>query len=124
MHELAIADSVVRIASAHAAGRKVCRVCLKVGHLRQVVPSALEFSFALVAEGTELEGAELQMEVVPAGGRCRACGFDGPLPELPLQCGRCGGFDVEVLRGEELSVDALEIEDDVLISSGGKVDGD
>ena len=106
---------MVRIASAHAAGRKVCRVELKVGRLRQVVPSSLEFAF---------EGAELAMEVVPAGGRCRACGFDGPLPELPLCCGRCGGFDVEVLRGEELLVDALEIEDDVLISSGGKVDGD
>jgi len=72
MHELAIADSVVRIACAHAAGRRVARVELKVGWLRQVVPSALEFSFGLVAEGTELEGAELVIEVVPAGGRCRA----------------------------------------------------
>ena len=42
MHELAIADSVVRIACAHAAGRKVAKVELKVGHLRQVVPFALE----------------------------------------------------------------------------------
>ena len=124
MHELAIADSVVRIASAHAHGRRVARVELKVGRLRQVVPSSLEFAFALLTEGTGLEGAELAMEVVPAGGRCRACGFDGPLPELPLRCGACGSFDVEVLRGEELLVDALEIEDDVLISSGGKADGD
>ena len=83
------------------------------------MPSALEFSFGLVAEGTELEGAELVMEVVPAGGRCRACGFDGPLPEFPLRCRACGAFDVEVLRGEELLVDALEIEEEALISNGG-----
>ena len=124
MHELAIADAVVRIASAHAVGRKVGKVELKVGYLRQVVPSALEFSFALVAEGTELEGAELSMEVVPAGGRCRACGFDGPLPQFPLQCQSCGGFDVEVLRGEELLVDALEIEEEALIGNGGMGCGD
>jgi hydrogenase nickel incorporation protein HypA/HybF len=124
VHELAIADSVVRIACAHAAGRRVSKVELKVGHLRQVVPSALEFAFGLVAEGTELEGAELAMENVPAGGRCRSCGADGPLPEFPLRCQSCGGFDVEVLRGEELLVDALEIEDEALIGNGGMGCGD
>ena len=124
MHELAIADSVVRIACAHAAGRRVSKVELKVGHLRQVVPSALEFAFDLVAEGTEIEGAELVMETVPAGGRCRSCGADGPLPEFPLRCRSCGGFDVEVLRGEELLVDALEIEDEALIGNGGMGCGD
>src|SRR3954454_3780014 len=124
MHELAIADFVVRISSAHAAGRKVCKVDLRVGHLRQVVPSALEFSFGLVAEGTELEGAELAIEVVPAGGRCRTCGSDGPLPQFPLQCRACGGFDVEVLRGEELLVDALEIQEEALIGNGGIARGD
>ena len=57
MHELAIAQSVVAIADRHADGRRVASVQLKVGHLRQVVPSALTFAFELVAEGTALEGA-------------------------------------------------------------------
>jgi hydrogenase nickel incorporation protein HypA/HybF len=123
MHELAIADSVVRIACAHASGRRVTKVQLKVGHLRQVVPSALEFSFGLVAEGTEIEGAELSMEVVPAAGRCRGCGADTSLPEFPLRCARCGGFDVDVLQGEELLVDSLEIEEP-LVTNGGLGSGD
>jgi hydrogenase nickel incorporation protein HypA/HybF len=118
MHELSIADSVVRIACAHARGRRVRTVELKVGHLRQVVPSALEFAFGLVAEGTELQGAELVMEVVPAAGRCRACGGESALPAFPLQCSHCGSFDVDVLRGEELLVDALELEDAVLTNGG------
>ena len=50
MHELSIAESIVRIADAHAAGRRVTKVEVKVGHLRQVVPSALEFAFELVAQ--------------------------------------------------------------------------
>jgi hydrogenase nickel incorporation protein HypA/HybF len=117
MHELSIAESVVDIAVRHAAGRPVAAVELKVGHLRQVVPSALEFAFELVAQGTVLEGAELRMEVVPAAGRCRGCGADTELPRFPLVCRSCGGFDVEVRRGEELRVDSLEIEE--LARTGG-----
>ncbi len=111
MHELAIADSVVQIASRHADGRQVTKVCLKVGHLRQVVPSALAFSFELVAQGTPVEGAELEMEEVPVTGKCSGCGAESQLTEFPLQCAACGSFDLEVLQGEELYVESLELEE-------------
>jgi len=111
MHELAIAESVVEIASRHGDGRRVARVELKVGHLRQVVPSVLSFAFELLAAGTTLEGAELAIEDVPAAGACRSCGRRTPLPGFPLACAHCGGFDVEVTQGEELLVDALDLEE-------------
>ena len=123
MHELSIAEGVVEVALRHAGGRRVAAVELKVGHLRQVVPSALEFAFELVSEGTLLEGAELRMEEVPAAGRCRSCGMDTPLPELPLCCRRCGSGDVEIRRGEELLVDALELEEENLLVRSGGSDG-
>jgi hydrogenase nickel incorporation protein HypA/HybF len=119
MHELSIADSVVGIVERNARGRRVSAVELRVGHLRQVVPSALEFAFQLVSEGTVAEGAELRMEEVPAAGDCRGCGSETPLPEFPLTCRHCGGFDVEVTRGEELSVDSLELEEQAMATSGG-----
>ena len=112
MHELAIAESVVQIASRHANGRRVTKVQLKVGHLRQVVPSALSFSFELVAQDTPVEGALLEMEVVPAVGLCRDCGTEGWLEGFPLHCRECGGFDLRVLRGEELFVEFLELEEE------------
>jgi hydrogenase nickel incorporation protein HypA/HybF len=119
VHELSIAESVVRIASAHAAGRPVTKVELRVGHLRQVVPSALELAFELVAHGTPVEGAELVQEVVPATGRCRTCGAEGEQRGFPLRCARCGGLDVEVTGGEELLVDSLELEETELATIGG-----
>jgi hydrogenase nickel incorporation protein HypA/HybF len=111
VHELAIAESVVRIAERHADGRRVTKLYLKVGHLRQVVPSALAFGFELVAQETSVEGAELVLEVVPATGKCRACGSESRLESFPLQCKACGGFDLEIVAGEELYVESLEMED-------------
>jgi hydrogenase nickel incorporation protein HypA/HybF len=111
LHELSIAESIVQIASRHANGRRVTKVKVEIGHLRQVVPSALAFSFELVAEGTPVERAELEMEEIPAIGRCRECGVESQLRNFPLQCGGCGGFDLEILRGEELLVQSLELEE-------------
>jgi hydrogenase nickel incorporation protein HypA/HybF len=124
MHELSIAEAIVAIAERHADGRRVARVEVQVGHLRQVVPSALEFAFQLVAEGTVLEGAELELTDVPAQGRCRGCGAESVLHDFPLHCSACGGFDLELLRGEELLVDALELDDEALTAKGGTVHGD
>jgi hydrogenase nickel incorporation protein HypA/HybF len=111
MHELAIAQAIVQIAGDHAGDRRVAKVEVRVGRLRQVVPAALEFSFGLVAEGTAVEGADLAIEEVPAAGRCRGCGAESELDAFPLRCAACGGLDLELLRGEELLVDALELED-------------
>jgi hydrogenase nickel incorporation protein HypA/HybF len=110
MHELSIADAIVTIASRHAAGRKVARVEVKVGHLRQVVPDSLTFAFELITAGTELEGAELALEEVPARVHCK-CEAETTLTEFPAHCGACGGFDVEVTAGEELLVVSIEVED-------------
>jgi hydrogenase nickel incorporation protein HypA/HybF len=59
MHELSIAEAIVDVAVRHAAGRRVTKVEVSVGALRQVVPDALDFAFGLVARGTALDGAEL-----------------------------------------------------------------
>lgn len=112
MHELSIADSIVRIVCNHAGSRRVTKVEVKIGHLRQVVPSALAFSFELVAAGTVVEGAELAIEDVPVEVLCSICGQTTRSQDFPLSCGECGNLHVEVLRGEEMLVDSLEVDDD------------
>jgi len=120
MHELAIAESIVSVAARHARERPVARVNVRVGALRQVVPSALEFSFELVAAGTAVEGAELGLEHVPAEGCCRACGAESVMTGFPLSCPACGGLDVEVVAGEELLVDSLDLEETLPTSGGAR----
>ena len=118
MHELSIAEAIVAVAERHAAGRAVHAVEVRVGHLRQVMPGALEFAFELTAKGTCLDGAELRIERVPAAGRCRDCGAETVLEGFPLTCGACGGLNVEVTAGEELLVDSLELEETMTTTGG------
>jgi len=118
MHELSIAQAVVDIAVRHAGSSRVTCVSLRVGHLRQIVPSALEFSFELCAQGTAAEGATLEWKEVPAAVTCRSCGADSEPSDFPLICGGCGGLDIEVVRGEELLVESLELEGELMTSGG------
>jgi hydrogenase nickel incorporation protein HypA/HybF len=120
MHELSIADAVRAIAERHAGGRRVEKVELRIGHLRQVVPASLEFAWELVTQGTTLDGAELAIEYVPATASCRSCGTGTVLQAFPARCRACGSLDVDLEGGDELLVDALELEDeDALTRSGG-----
>jgi hydrogenase nickel incorporation protein HypA/HybF len=112
MHELSIAQAIADVAARHADGRRVVRVEVRVGHLRQVVPDSLDFAFGLVTQGTALHGAELAITQVGAAGRCRECGAESVMEGFPLCCARCGCLDVEVLAGGELLVDALELEEE------------
>jgi hydrogenase nickel incorporation protein HypA/HybF len=112
MHELSLASSIADIVQRHARGRRVTRVEVAVGHLRQAAPSALSFGFELVTMGTPLEGAELHIRQVPVRGRCRHCGEEVEPEAWPLACPVCASFELAITGGEELYVEALEVDDE------------
>lgn len=112
MHELSIAGAIVEIATGAAGGRRVRKVEVKVGYLRQVVVASLAFSFELVARDTLAEGAELAIEQVPARVRCDVCASETELDRFPLRCGGCGSLTVDVIGGQELEVEWVELDDD------------
>lgn len=66
MHELGITRNIVAIVGEAARGRRVTRITLEVGALAGVAPGAIEFCFDVVARGTSIEGAVL--EIVPRAG--------------------------------------------------------
>ena len=49
MHELSICSAIASTAAKHAEGRPVSQVTVQIGHLRQVVPDALQFSWEVVS---------------------------------------------------------------------------
>jgi hydrogenase nickel incorporation protein HypA/HybF len=116
---LSISSAVVNTAVKHAGGRRVTVVNLRVGALRQVVPSSLAFYFGIVARDTVCEDAELDLELIDALLRCPECGREwDPAPEPALdivipvfRCPGCESAGAETLAGDELEVDSIEVED-------------
>ena len=108
VHELAIAESVVSTVLAHTSGHVVTLVRVRVGGLTAVVPDALTFCFELATAGTSLEGATLEIELLPGRARCRSCHDEFGLADAVLLCA-CGSADVEVLAGRELDVRSVEV---------------
>jgi hydrogenase nickel incorporation protein HypA/HybF len=110
MHELAITQGVVDAVTERTGTAPVAIVRVRVGRLAGVVPEAMRFCFELVAAGTPLDGAALEIEQPEGRGRCRTCGVEFVLADLVLLCG-CGSADVEVLAGRELSVVSVVLGD-------------
>ena len=76
---------------------RVSRVVVRVGHLRQVVPDAMTFSWEMLTADTELEGAALEIEHVPADRRVRGLRDVTTGSTVPVMaCGSCGSGDVEL----------------------------
>lgn len=108
MHELSICTSIARIVDQHADGRSVACVHLRVGHLRQVVPDTLRYSWEVVVDGTALAGSVLDIDHVPAVIECRACSERTELALPVFRCA-CGSTDVAVVSGDELLVTSLDL---------------
>ncbi|MCW2929551.1 MAG: hydrogenase expression/synthesis HypA [Actinomycetia bacterium] len=110
MHELSICGAIADIVSRRAGGRPVRVINVRVGQLRQVVPDTLAYCWELLSADTSLDGSRLAIERVPARLRCRGCGSEAEIGDLPVFiCASCGGTDTQVVAGEELLITSLDL---------------
>ena len=116
MHELSIALSIVEVASEEAQRHNAARVSavhLRLGALSGVVKDALLFSWDLACSDSPLAGCRLEIEEIPIEVWCPNCRQTRTIEgDLDLRCLACGGSSIEVRRGRELEVSALELDED------------
>lgn len=108
MHELAITESVVDAVTARLPGQRVTCVRLEIGALSGIVAESVRFCFDLVTEGTNLEGAALEIAQPRAHCRCRSCGREFE-PDGPITLCSCGSAEVTVLTGQELKITSVQV---------------
>lgn len=114
MHELAVAQEILALVQRHvpeAQAPQVRAVRVRIGALAGIVPDSLEFCFSAVVAGTAWEQAMLVMEHVAAAARCRSCNTEFPTEVPGAGCPACGSRVVRMVRGQELHVDCVDLDD-------------
>lgn len=133
MHELALADSVVK-AALHAADEagigRISRIVVKVGELQQIEKDLFEFSLTTVIPANETRLAETAFDVAEEAVRfeCRSCGtgygrseanLAGEdrgeaihfIPELShafARCPSCHSPDFDITQGRGITLERIE----------------
>jgi len=108
VHELAITEGVIDAVTGRLPGARITCVRLEIGALSGVVADSVRFCFDLVTEGTDLQGARLEI-TEPAGRcKCRICGSEFE-PDGPILLCPCGSPDISVLTGQDLKITSVMV---------------
>ena len=113
MHELAITQSMIDLIDREAKDKgfqKVLAIRLRVGEYSGLVPECLLEFFPIAAKGSIAEGAELEIQSLPAAFRCLDCGYEGPVERKAACCPTCGSTAIRMTAGREFCVDSLKVE--------------
>ncbi len=124
MHELAVAQALVEQVDAvidqHHAHHdndasssdawRATSIRVRIGPLAGVVPELLATAFPLAAAGSRMEHAELEFTHVPIQVHCQTCGLDTEAAMNRLVCGACGDWHTQVISGDELLLESVELE--------------
>jgi hydrogenase nickel incorporation protein HypA/HybF len=120
VHELAVAQALVEqvntVIDQHGAAQASV-IRLRIGPLAGVVPELLASAFPLAAAGSRMEHAELEFAHAPIRVRCRTCGAETEAAMNRLTCGDCGDWHTQILSGDELLLESVELINDTPLHS-------
>jgi hydrogenase nickel incorporation protein HypA/HybF len=113
MHEMSLAQNVVKIAeetAARAGHGRVTAVWVEIGALSAVEPEALRFCFDAAARDSLADGARLEIVPVAGAGWCLPCGRTVAIGALYDACPECGRHQVQPTAGTDMRVKEIEVE--------------
>jgi hydrogenase nickel incorporation protein HypA/HybF len=115
VHEVAIVDALIEqveeeVRRAGATGR-VTRLELSIGRLSGVSADSVRFALELLAPGTLVESAQVDIHQPKALCCCEACGERTEIDALDCRCPRCASGDITIEGGREMILESIELED-------------
>jgi hydrogenase nickel incorporation protein HypA/HybF len=113
MHEASIAIDLLQLVQEQAELHKaktVTRVVVRLGMLSSVIPESLYFAWKGARENTIAEFSFLEIHTVPATAICPTHGTVTLNLQRGIRCPICDAPTPQIITGEELELDSLELE--------------
>lgn len=108
MHEMSLTESLVELIENEREKQgfsRVHAVKVTVGALGHVEPDAVRFCFDAVSRGTIVEGARLDIRIVPGDAWCLDCAKAVRVADRMAVCPECGHQHLQVTGGDDLRLD-------------------
>ncbi len=113
MHEMSIAQALLKTVLHEAANRqlgRITRIVVRIGPFSGIMTEALHFGFEAIRRDTPLAATTLAIEEAAAQARCQNCDHAFDLYEPVFSCPRCGSDRLTINGGDDLHIAYLEVE--------------
>ena len=113
MHERAVTESILEIASRHAKQSGASRITdlyLVVGDLSSIVDDSVQFYWDLVSENTPAQGSTLHFRRIATQMSCLDCSHSYTPGENDFNCPNCGGARIKIIAGNEFYLESIGVE--------------
>lgn len=113
MHELAITQSILKIALQHAEkanAKRVTDLNIVMGELSSMVDDSIQFYWEIIARDTIAGNAVLHFRRVPAQFQCTSCSERYHPIDGELACPRCSNVGAKIIAGEEFLLESIDVE--------------
>ena len=114
MHEYSLARALLHhveeiVRGEDAAG--ACGVSVTIGEFSGVDPYLLQMAFEEISQQSLAANAVLSVEKVALEARCETCCKEFLVERFRFVCPGCGSGSVKVIRGEELTLERVTLEE-------------
>jgi len=107
LHELGVVIEVVKTVENFAKKNEVTQIdtlVLQIGELSSMIPRYIQACYPAAVDGTLLQDAKLEIEILPGNAICQKCNKVFNLIENNNKCPNCGSEEWEILCGKEFMI--------------------
>jgi hydrogenase nickel incorporation protein HypA/HybF len=113
MHELSVAESIVRLTEEKISlypDKKPVKIVLDIGLISGIDFDALDFAMKSAVKNSSIENADIVINRIEPEAECMDCHRRFKADDYLVNCPDCQGFNISFLKGKELLIRSIELE--------------